>query len=91
VRDAPDPAGEGDEVQALELQGDPTPRLPGLALGEGDYQQREPAQQDVIADAALEAVEHGPQLEGALEVTEPTFGFEQVLVAQARVMPASGR
>jgi hypothetical protein len=31
-------------------------------------------------------VEHGSELEGALEVSEPAFGFEQVLVPQRDVL-----
>jgi hypothetical protein len=75
-------SGEGDEVQALELERDPAPGLAGLAFADADQQQREPADQHVCADAVLEAVKDGPQFEGGLEIAEAAFGFEQVLVAE---------
>ncbi len=77
---------EGDEVQALEFERDPPPGLFGLAFGDADEQQREPADQDVRADAVLEAVKDGAQLERGLEVAEAAFGFEQVLVAERDVL-----
>ncbi len=57
----------------------------GAALGDADEEQGEPAQQHMGADATFEPVEHGPQLEGGLEVAEAAFGFEQVLVAERDV------
>jgi hypothetical protein len=42
---------EGDEVQALELAAQVAPGVVGLALCEADEQQRQPADQDVRADA----------------------------------------
>ncbi len=54
---------EGDEVEALELAAEVAPGLAGLALAEADEQQREPADQDVRADALLEAVEDRAQAE----------------------------
>ena len=79
-------AGEGDLVDAAEFQGDARPGVAGGAFGDADEQQREPAQQHVCADAVSEAVEHRAQLEGGLEVAEPAFGFQQVLVAQRDVL-----
>ena len=58
-------AGERDEVQALQLERDPSPGLAGLAFGDADQQQGEPAEQDVGADAVFEAVEDRAQLERA--------------------------
>ncbi len=49
---------------------------------------REPGEQDVRADAVLEAVEDGAQLDGGLQVAEAAFGFEQVLVAERDVLGA---
>jgi len=72
-------------VQALHVQRDPSPRLGGLAFGDADQQQREPGEQDVRADAVLEAVKDGAQLDRALQVAEAAFGFEEVLVAQRDV------
>ena len=53
-------AGEGDRVDPAELGGDAPPGQPGAAFGDADEQQREPAEQDVGADAVLEAVEDRP-------------------------------
>lgn len=52
-------AGECDEVQALHVQRDPSPRLVGLAFGDADQQEGQPAEQDVRADAVFDAVEDG--------------------------------
>ena len=38
------------------------------------------------ADAWFDAVVDGPQIEGGLEVTEPSFGFEEVLVAERDIL-----
>ncbi len=48
-------------------------------------QQREPADQDVGADALLEPVEDRPQVQLGLQVAEGVLGFEQVVVAQRHV------
>src|SRR5215210_7156399 len=79
-------AGEGDEVEALELAAEVAPGLVGLALADADEQQREPADQDVRADALLEAVEDRAQAQDALEVAERALGLEQVLVAERDVL-----
>ena len=68
--DLPGGAGEGDEVEAFELAAEVAPGVAGLALAEADEQQREPADQDVRADAVLEAVEDGAQAQDALERKE---------------------
>ena len=52
-------AGEGDGVDAAEFGGDAPPGRPGAAFGDADEQQRQPADQDVGADAVLEPVEDG--------------------------------
>ena len=46
------------------------------------------SEQDVGADAVLEAVKDGPQLERGLQVAEAAFGLEQVLVAERDVLGA---
>ena len=46
--------------RALEFEGDLSPGVAGLAFGDADQEEREPADQDVGADAVLEAVEDGP-------------------------------
>ena len=57
-----------------------------MALGDADQQPRQPADQDVGADAALEPVKDGTQRQGTLEVAEGALGFEQVLVAEGDVL-----
>src|SRR6476659_5320850 len=52
-------AGEGDGVDAAEFGGDAPPGRPGAAFGDADEQQRQPADQDVGADAVLKPVEDG--------------------------------
>jgi hypothetical protein len=86
LRDGAGGAGEGDEVQPLEFEGDASPRVAGLALGDADQEQREPGEQDVRADPVLVAVEDGPQLDRGLHVAEAALGLEQALVAQGDVL-----
>ena len=62
------------------------PGLAGAAFGDPDEQQREPAEQDVGADAVFEPVEDRAQLQGGLQVAEAAFGLEEVLVAQRDVL-----
>src|SRR5439155_4424381 len=83
-------AGEGDEVQALEFAAQVAPGVAGLALCEADQQQRQPADQDVRADAVLEAVEDRAQAQDALQIAERALGLEQVLVAERDVLGADG-
>ena len=54
--------------------------------GEPDHQQREPAEQDVGADAGLEPMQHRAQLDGRLHIAEAAFGLEQVPVAERDVL-----
>ena len=79
-------AGERDEVKSAELERDPSPGQLGLAFGDPDEKECEPREQHVRADAVLEAVKHGAQLDRGLQVAEPAFGFEQVLVAERDVL-----
>lgn len=73
-------------MDAAELGGDAPPGGAAAPFADTHQQEGEPAQQQhVSADAGLDAVEHGPQLEGGREVPEPAFGFEQVLVAEGHV------
>jgi hypothetical protein len=60
--------------------------LGGSTFGDPDQQQRKPAEQDVAADAMGEPVEHRPQEQFALHVTEATFGLQEVLVAEGGVL-----
>ena len=50
---------EGDEVEPFELAADVAPGVVCLAFGDADEEEREPADEDVGADALLEAVEDG--------------------------------
>ncbi len=55
-------AGERAEVQALGLVADVAPGVAGFVLDDADQQQRQPAEQDVRADAVLAAVIDGSQV-----------------------------
>ena len=59
---------------------------PSASFRDTDEEQREPAEQDVGADAGLEPMEDRAQLQGGLHVAETPFGLEQVLVAQRDVL-----
>ena len=64
----PGGAGEGAHVQALQLVAGPWPRRGGVgsaraSLDDPGEEQREPAEQDVGADAVFEAVEHRAQVQ----------------------------
>ncbi len=83
LHDGAGAAGQGNGMDAAELGGDAPPGGAAAPFADTHQQEGEPAQQQhVSADAGLDAVEHGPQLEGGREVPEPAFGFEQVLVAE---------
>ncbi|WP_019901190.1 hypothetical protein [Salinispora arenicola] len=56
----PGGSGEGDLADSSELPADVSPCLAGGAFGDADEQYGQPADQDVGADAVLEAVEHRP-------------------------------
>ena len=62
--DAAGGSGELAEVHAVELVAQVAPGVAAGGLGEADEQQREPAQQHVSADAPLEVVVDGAQVEG---------------------------
>jgi hypothetical protein len=79
LRDGAGGVGEGDEAQAPEFERDAPPGLAGLAFGDADQQQREPREQDVRANAVLEAMEDGAQLDRGLEVAEAAFGSSRFL------------
>jgi hypothetical protein len=55
------------------------PTLVALAFGDSGSAAREPADQDVRADAVLEPVEDGSQEHLGFQIPEPAFCFEQVL------------
>src|SRR5687767_16002073 len=59
-------AGEGAQVESVELAADPGPGVAGGGLGDADEQKSEPAQQDVGADAFLEPVVDRPQVDDLL-------------------------
>ena len=74
VDDAAGTPGEGDGVDAAELDRDPPPRQVGGPFGDPDQQQGEPAQQDVGADPRFQMVMNRPEFEGGLQVAEAAFG-----------------
>jgi hypothetical protein len=78
--------GEGDGVDPAEFDRDPSPCHAGAPLSDSDQQQGEPAQQDVGVDAWFDAVIDGSRVEGGFHVTEPAFGFEEVLIAERDVL-----
>jgi hypothetical protein len=78
--------GERDELQPLELGAKPPPAAAGLALGNADEQEREPADHDVGADPLLQAVEDRADPQRPLQVAEGALGLEQVLVAEGGVL-----
>jgi len=51
----------------------------GSAFGDADEQQREPAEQDVAADAVLKAVEHRPQEQFAFHSRKPRSASRRFL------------
>jgi hypothetical protein len=68
------------------------PTLPlGLGLGDPDQQQREPAEDDVRADAVFLAVADGAQVQRRLDVAPAALDLEQLLVAQRDVLGRQGR
>jgi hypothetical protein len=77
---------ESDPVPPAQLSGEGAPGLAAAPLGEPDHQQREPAEQDVGADAGLEPMQHRAQLDGRLHIEEAAFGLEQVPVAERDVL-----
>src|SRR5215471_7882305 len=78
-------AGEGDQVQPLKVGADGRPGAVGGGLGDADEQQREPAEQDVGADAVFEAVVDRSQVDDLFQVTPAAFDFEELLVAAGDV------
>jgi len=66
---------------------------PGVAaagLGDADEEQREEADEHVRADALVEAVIDGAELDPALQVAEAALGLQQVLVGEGSVGGAQG-
>ena len=54
-------AGQAHRVHPAQVGGDAAPGGAGAAFGDADEQQRQPAQQDVGADAMFESVEDRPE------------------------------
>src|SRR5215211_8443475 len=84
-------AGQGDLLQPTGFAVDPPPGLLAAAFGDAGQQQRQPAQQDVGADAVLQPVEDRAQQQVGLQVPEAALGFQQVLVAKGDVLGAEVR
>ena len=83
-------AGEGAGVEPVEVAAHVVPGLAGGGLDDADEQQREPAQQDVGADAFFEAVVDRAQVEDLLHVPPAAFDLEELLVAQRDVGGGAG-
>jgi hypothetical protein len=71
-------AGEGADADPLQFAAHGGPCLPGVVLGDADEQEREPAEQDVRADALFEPVAGRPQVQDGLyrvmnNVNRPTL------------------
>src|SRR5262249_45191349 len=79
-------AGEGAQGEQVQLVGDLGPGGPGSGLGDADQEQREPAQDDVGADALLFPVIDRAQVDNLLEVAPAALDFQQLLVAQGDVL-----
>ena len=85
--------GEGDLFEPGGFAADIAPALIAGALGDAGAQEREPADQDVGADAVLEPVEDGPEQQLGFQVAEAVlddFGLADGYVPIAgRCWPAS--
>src|SRR5712672_3388886 len=79
-------AGEGAHVQAVQVAADVVPGVAGGGLDDPDEQQRQPAQDDVGADAFFEPVAGGPQVDDLFHVPPAAFDFQELLVAQRDVL-----
>src|SRR6266581_2926980 len=78
-------AGEGAQVDALELGAQAVPGLAGGGLGDADQQQGQPAQGDVGADPVFQVVTDRAQVDDLLHVAPAALDFQQLLVAQGDV------
>jgi hypothetical protein len=76
-------AGEGSHVDPVELAADLRPGVLASVLGDAGQEQRQPAQDDVGADALFLAVVDGAQVDDLLEVALAAFDLQELLVAQA--------
>src|SRR5680860_1281163 len=84
-------AGMFDGGELAEFVAQVAPGVVAGVLGDAGDQQREPAQQYVRPDALLELMPNGSKIEVELEISPPTFDFEQLLVAQRDVLGGQGR
>lgn len=75
LRDLAGRSDEGDLVDADELAGEADPGVPGALLGHPDEEGSEPEQQDIGADAFVEAVVDRTQVEAGLHGAEGPFGL----------------
>src|SRR5260370_15668021 len=78
-------AGEGAQVDALQLGAQVVRGLAGGGLGDADQQQGQPAQGEVGADPVFEVVVDGPQVDDLLHVAPAALDFQQLLAAQRDV------
>src|SRR5260370_34597383 len=69
-------AGEGAQVDALQLGAQVVPGLAGGGLGDADQQQGQPAQGDVGAAPVIAVGGDGPQDDDLLHVAAAAVGFQ---------------
>src|SRR5271170_799341 len=81
-------AGEGPDVDAVELAAQVRPGAAAGVLGDPGEEEGEPAEQDVGADALFFPVVDGAQVDDLLHVPPAALHFEQLLVAQGDVLGA---
>ena len=71
----------GDHPEALHLVADGRPGAPGALLADAGDEQRQPAEDHVAADAALQVVVDGPDVEVGLETAEAALDLQQLSIA----------
>jgi hypothetical protein len=86
LAEQPGRAGEGADVQALELVAGAGPGGVGAGFHDAGQQQCEPAEHDVGADAVFEPVIDRPQVQDLLHVAPAALDLEELLVAQRDVL-----
>src|SRR6266545_1962248 len=82
LAEGPGGAGEGAELDAFQLLAEAWPGVAAGGLDGAGQQQRQPAQDDVGADALLLAVVDRAQVDHLLHVAPAAFDLQQLLVAK---------
>src|SRR6266508_3708406 len=86
LAEGPGGAGEGAELDAFQLLAEAWPGVAAGGLDGAGQQQRQPAQDDVGADALLLAVVDRAQVDHLLHVAPAAFDLQQLLVAKRDVL-----